>query len=148
MTRALPSSDALRQRLADVGRTIVSREAEHADDLSAAREQAEALHRLVAEALEGYHEAVEEASAGHLRVELGPVRPDDKHVRAVEFDLSRGRTRAIVTVKSRGQVTLVGPFKAGRSEGPCKSFPFEAGKELDDALAEFLEGFLHEAATP
>ncbi|MDX1648477.1 MAG: hypothetical protein R3263_01360, partial [Myxococcota bacterium] len=66
----------------------------------------------------------------------------------VEFALSRGRMRAIVTLKSRGEVTLVGPFKAGGKEGPCRSFPFDAGEELDAALGGFLEAFLREAATP
>jgi hypothetical protein len=74
-------------------------------------------------------------------VRLGELRPDDKHVRAIEFDLSRGRHRAVVTVKSRGEVTLVGPFHAGKAEGPCKTFPFTAEAELRNALGDFLERF-------
>jgi len=66
----------------------------------------------------------------------------------VEFELRRGRHRAIVTAKSRGEVTLVGPFRAGKVEGPCKSFPLEAQEELHLALGEFLEQFVEEAATP
>jgi hypothetical protein len=146
MSRDPSLSDALRERLAAVGRSLAEREAAHAAALGEARREAEALRRVVAEGLEAYHAAASGAEA--LRVTLGPVRPDDKHVRAVEFDLTRGRCRAIVTVKSRGEVTLVGPFKAGRTEGPCKTFPFDAGEELEKALGEFLEAFLHEAATP
>ena len=63
-------------------------------------------------------------------------------------DLRRGRHQAIVTVKSRGEVTLVGPFRAGKVEGPCKSFPFDAEPEIEAELGSFLERFLHEAATP
>jgi hypothetical protein len=137
---------SLRRRLAEVGRSLAAREAEHAAALDEARREAVALHRVVAGGLEAYHEAT--GDAPQLRVELGPVRPDDKHVRSVEFDLVRGRMRAIVTVKSRGEVTLVGPFKAGGTEGPCKSFPFDAREELDKALGEFLESFLQAAATP
>ncbi len=53
-----------------------------------------------------------------------------------------------MTIKSRGDVTLVGPFRSGKVEGPCKSFPFDAERELGEALPAFLESFLEEAATP
>jgi hypothetical protein len=45
-------------------------------------------------------------------------------------------------------VTLVGPFRTGKPEGPCKTFPWDAREELDAALGDFLERFLEEAATP
>jgi hypothetical protein len=102
----------------------------------------------VALGLEGFREGALAAGAPHLDIELGELRLDDKHVRAVEFDLARGRQRAIVTVKARGEVTLVGPFHAGKNEGPCESFPFSAEDELRKALGDFLERFLAEAATP
>ena len=61
-----------------------------------------------------------------------------------------------ITVKSKGEVTLVGPFRAGKNEGPCQSFAFEVGGtsgaqddgELESALGDFLERFLEEAAAP
>ena len=56
--------------------------------------------------------------------------------------------RAIVTAKSRGDITFVGPFRSGKVEGPCKSFPIEAHDEVQGALVSFLETFLAEAATP
>ena len=102
----------------------------------------------MAAALERFHAACAAAGAPHLRVEIGEVRADDKHLRAVEFDLTRGRHRAIVTAKSRGDVTLVGPFRTGKTEGPCLSFPIDAEAELRAALVSFLERFLEEAATP
>lgn len=162
---ALPASgeEALRRRLGALGAELAAREAPHRDGLVRATREAERLRHLVAQGLEAYHAAVAAGGAPELRVELGPVRPDEKHVRAVQFDLARGRHRALVTVRSRGEVTLVGPFKAGRTEGPCKTFPLleagsvEAGRdeagegeagELANALAEFLEAFLQEAATP
>ncbi len=138
----------LRERMAALGRELAEREAAHRDGLAAARAQAAKLRAEVAEALDGFREAVSAAGAQQLEVRLGELRPDDKHVRAVEFDLVRGRYRAIVTVKARGEVTLVGPFHAGRTEGPCKSFPFAAEDELRKALGDFLERFVTEAATP
>jgi len=138
----------LRERMAELGRELGGREAEHRAALDEARRRAAALRAQVSDALEGFRNAVEAAGAPQLAAKVGELRPDDKHVRAVEFDLVRGRHRAIVTVKARGEVTLVGPFHAGKTEGPCKSFPFAAEAELDKALGDFLERFLAEAATP
>jgi hypothetical protein len=139
---------ALRERMARLGRELGEREGAHRAELEEARRRAAALRAQVGEALQAFREAVLAAGAPQLEVRLGELRPDDKHVRAVEFDLSRGRHRAIVTVKSRGEVTLVGPFHAGKAEGPCKTFPFAAEAELEKALGDFLERFLAEAATP
>ena len=139
---------ALRERMARLGRELGERESPHRAELEEARRRAAWLRAEVADALAGFREAVDVAGAPQLAVSLGEIRPDDKHVRAVEFDLSRGRHRAIVTVKARGEVTLVGPFHAGKTEGPCKSFPFSAETELEKALGDFLERFLAEAATP
>jgi len=144
----MPAPSALRDRLAAAGRELGAREASNEAAREEAWKRASALRRTVAEAIEAFHAAAAQAGAPHLRVDLGEARTDDKHLRSVQFDLTRGRHRAIVTVKSRGEVTLVGPFQAGKTEGPCKSFPFDAEAELGDALAEFLERFLSEAATP
>jgi len=132
-------------RFERLGHSLRDREAEHADALADARVCVERLHAVVAKALEDFNSA---AGLPQLTVELGEVRPDEKHVRSVEFDLVRGRHRAIVTAKSRGEVTLVGPFHRGKTEGPCRSFPFEAGPELQAALGEFLEQFLEAASSP
>lgn len=144
----LDSRDPLGARLAALGRSLGEREAAHRAELDAARACAERLREDVARALERFHAAAEEAGAPHLRVALSEIRLDDKHLRAVEFDLLRGRHKAIVVAKSRGDLTLVGPFHVGKPEGPCRSFPFDARPEIDEALGTFLESFLEEAATP
>ena len=138
----------LRERMEALGRRLGSREAEHAEALAAARRSAQQLRDRVNEAVVAFERAAAKSGAGHLEVAVSEPRTDDKHLRAVEFDLQRGRHRAIVTVKSRGEVTLVGPFKAGKTEGPCRTFPVAAGDEIDAALCDFLERFLEEAATP
>jgi hypothetical protein len=138
----------LRGRLETLGRELGAREAEHQPALERARRCAEALRNEVAGALAAFQAAVDRAGAPHLRVELGAPRTDQKHLRAVEFDLVRGRHRAIVTVKSRGEVTLVGPFHVGKTEGPCLTFPIDSQAEIGKALGDFLERFLIEAATP
>jgi hypothetical protein len=142
------STQGFTDRFERLGQTLGAREAEHAGGLEQARALAEALRARVASALEAFHRASRAAGAPHLKVDLGEVRLDDKHLRAVEFEISRGRHRAIVTAKSRGDVTLVGPFHRGKTEGPCRSFPFDARDELDAALGDFLERFCEEAATP
>lgn len=142
-----PSSD-LAARLESLGRSLGERELAHRQGLEQARTQVERLREQVAQAFERFHAAAEGAGAPHLRIEVSPVRVDDKHLRSVEFELQRGRHRAIVTAKSRGEVTLVGPFRVGKPEGPCLSFPFEAQDELMAALGSFLERFAEEAASP
>ncbi len=138
----------LRARLEEIGRKLGAEEAAHRAALDDARRRAESLHREVSDALAAFHAAAASSGAPHLRIEVSPVRLDDKHVRAMEFELRRGRHVAIVTVKSRGDVTLVGPFRAGKTEGPCLTFPFSAECELADALGGFLERFLDDAVTP
>jgi hypothetical protein len=142
------SPTALTAHLATIGRTLGEREAEHGEGLERARKCVEGLRVEVAAALDAFHRAAAAAGAPHLQIELSPVRTDDKHLRSVEFELWRGRYRAIVTAKSRGDVTFVGPFRSGKTEGPCKSFPIDARDEVQGALASFLETFLEEAATP
>ena len=148
MSVAPPPETDLGSRLEVLGRTLGAREAEHRAGLDAARACAESLRAQIAAALERFHRAAAEAGAPHLRVDLSEIRPDDKHLRAVEFELGRGRHKAIVTAKSRGEVTLVGPFRSGKNEGPCLTFPLDAGEELAAALGAFLARFLEEAATP
>jgi len=143
-----PDGQGLEARLAEVGRRLGEREAEHSRALASARSRAEELRAEVARALEAFHASAEGAGAPQLRVALGEVRLDDKHTRSLQFDLARGRCAGIVTVKSRGEVTLVGPFQRGKAEGPCLSFPFEAEAELRKALGDFLERFLEEGAHP
>lgn len=138
---------SLEERIDAFAQGVLAREARHADALAAAREKADALHARVAGALDRFNAAIAKDVPG-LRVEVTPPRLDDKHVHAIEFDLARGRHRAIVIVKSKGEVTLVGPFRAGKNEGPCRTFPFEEAADLDDALADFLERFLEEATAP
>ncbi|MEE3328922.1 MAG: hypothetical protein VX252_16400 [Myxococcota bacterium] len=138
---------ALEESLAELGRQLVAREREHSADLEQASEYAKKLHARVASGLEGFHEEVL-PEAPHLAVLLGEPCVDEKHLHAVQFDLRRGSHRAIFTVKSRGEITLVGPFRVGKKEGPCRSFPTTADAEIGSALEEFVQAFIREAATP
>lgn len=144
----LSGGSGLGARLEALGRSLGAREVAHADGLAQARSLLDALRGEVAAGLARFHATAAEAGAPHLQVALSDVRIDEKHLRAVEFELSRGRHRAIVVGKSRGEITLVGPFRAGKDEGPCKSVPFGAPEKLDAAVGDFLEAFLEQAASP
>jgi len=143
-----PPAIDLPARLENLGRTLGEREAAYARDLEAARGQADALRVRVEEALERFHAAAARAGAPHLRIDLSEIRVDDKHLRAVEFELTRGRHKAIVVAKSAGEITLVGPFSRGKTEGPCKTLPFASKAEISTALGDFIAAFIEEAATP
>ena len=145
---APPPEADLRSRLAAAGTQLGSRESAHRAGLDEATKRCEVLRTLVAEAIEAFHRAASDAGAPHLRVEVTPVRIDEKHIRAIEFEVRRGRHAGVVTVKSRGDVTLVGPFRSGKTEGPCRTFPWDAEDEICKALGDFLLRFLEEAATP
>jgi hypothetical protein len=140
----------LEARLAERGRALAEREARFVPELARARTLAESLHRTVSEALSAYH--LETLAAPWLSVQIGPVTHDDKHLHAFEFDVRRGRHRAIVVIKSRGEATLVGPFHQGKQEGPCRRVQLgeatSASDELLGALGDLLDAFLDQATEP
>lgn len=138
---------SLNERMKALAQDVVIREARHADDMLRAAEKLDTLHAAVASAIEAFNSEVGD-SVPHLRIEVSDPRIDDKHLHAHEFELVRGRHRALVIAKSKAEITLVGPFKTGKNEGPCRTFPFGAEGDLDDALADFLERFLEEATAP
>jgi len=141
--------DPLRERLAAAGRALGEREAPHQAALEEARARCRELHGRVRDALAAFHAAAVAAGAPHLVLTVGEPHLDEKHVRAVEFEVRRGRHVGIVTAKSKRELTFVGPFRTGKQEGPCRSLPFDApGEEVEAVLAEFLERLVEEAATP
>jgi hypothetical protein len=145
---APPPEADLRSRLSAAGSLLGARETTHRSALEEAQKRCEALRALVADAVDKFHSAAADAGAPHLRIEVTPVHLDDKHVRAIAFEVRRGRHAGVVTVKSRGDVTLVGPFRSGKAEGPCRTFPWDARDDIDSSLGDFLLRFLEEAATP
>lgn len=142
-------SESLRERLAAAGRALGEREAPHRAALEEAATRCHALHARVCDAIDGFHAAAAAAGAPHLSLVISAPRLDEKHVRASEFEIRRGRHAGIVIAKAKREFTFVGPFRTGKAEGPCRSVPFDApAQELDAALAEFLERLVEEAATP
>ena len=144
-----PGSDPLLARLAAAGRELGAREAPHRAALEEAGARCAALRARVQAALEAFQAEAAAAGAPHLALTVSEPRLDDKHVRAFEFEVARGRHVGVVVVKAKREIALVGPFQRGKQEGPCRRLPFDAPEdELDAALAAFLERLVEEAATP
>jgi hypothetical protein len=137
----------LNDRIEAIAHDLAKREAAHSEAMLQAQERAEELYGQVDSAISRFNQTLAR-SVPYLRVEVSPPRVDDKHLHAVEFDLERGQHRGVITVKTKGEVTLVGPFRIGKKEAPCRSFPVAASEEIGDALGDFLERFLQEAASP
>jgi hypothetical protein len=138
----------LAEQLEQTGKRLGERETAEAEKLAHIRLRAAELHERVRLGLEGFYRGSREAGAAHFAVELSPPRIDDKHLHSVQFDLSRGRHRLIVTLKSKGEVTLVGPFKHGKQEGPCNSIALDDDAAIDAGLSEVLDKFLEAAFAP
>jgi hypothetical protein len=146
--RRVEDGMTLAERLEAQGKQLGEREAANAAAIAHATERSQQIHARVRAGLDGFHAGCKAGGAPRLVVDLSPPRVDDKHLHAVQFDLSRGRYRMIVTVKSKGEVTLVGPFKAGKQEGPCRSIPLADDAAIDEGLGEVLSDFLAEAFKP
>lgn len=136
----------LSESLEAVGRELREREAAHAEKLALAQRRASEIHARVAEGLAGFERGA--AGVGHLAVSLSDPRVDDKHLHAVQFDVSRGRHLVIFTVKTKGAMTLVGPFKDGSDEGPCKRVDLEDDAAIEAGLEGVLRAFLEAAFKP
>jgi len=138
---------SLEERLKAIAESVVERERRHAGDMTHAAEKLAELRSTVAGAIDAFNATVAR-DVPQLSIDVSPVRLDEKHLHAHEFELARGRHRALVIAKSKSEFTLVGPFKTGKNEGPCRTFPFSAESDLEDAIEDFLERFLEEATAP
>ena len=135
----------LDERMSEAGSRFGEREALQAEPLEVAATHARSLHAKVRQALDHFHAAATAAGSGHLVITLSEPSLDAKHIRAFQFEIARGRTRAIVTAKSRGDVTLVGPFDHGKPEKPCYSLSLDEEEQIEEALGDLLEAFFDKA---
>ncbi len=135
-------------RFRKLAEELAARDPGLAARLRDAREAARELRELAFEAVEAFRERAAELGAPYLgNVEVSLVEPDEKHVDCVQFRVSRGRTEllCIAIAEGEGKVRLVGPFKRGKSEGPCADAPLR-GPEVERALEDRVERLLREAA--
>ncbi len=76
---------------------------------------------------------------------MSGVEPDEKHVDCLQFRIARGRWEALCVVKAKGSVTLVGPFKRGKTEKPCSDQPLR-GAAVESALEELVTRLIRVAS--
>ena len=139
-------------RLRQLGEEVGRREADRLAARDEARRVAEDLRARLERALDAFAGAAAAAGSPHLRglLEVGPVEPDDKSVRAFQIRIERGRHEAVVVSKDRGEIMLVGPYRRGEEQGPCNPVTL-AGESLaddqglDDALESFLEALVRQS---
>jgi len=137
---------SLVEKLEGIGARLAAREAADAEQMDQVWKRAHQIRTRVEAGLEGFRRGAGEAAP--LAVSCSPVRLDDKHLHAVQFDVARGRHRVIVTLKSKGVVTLVGPFTDGSSEGPCRRIDLDDDAAIDAGLEEVLVAFVERAFAP
>ncbi|MCP4035396.1 MAG: hypothetical protein GY733_00540 [bacterium] len=137
---------SLAAKMEQIGARLAEREAGVADQMERVWKRAREIRMRVDAGLEGFRRGA--GDLAQLAVTLSEPRLDEKRLHAVQFDVARGRHRVIVTVKSKGVVTLVGPFKDGSQEGPCKRIDLDDDAAIDAGLEEVLAAFLEDAFAP
>ena len=135
------------QRFRKLADELAERDPALAARLRGAREAARLLRDAAFEAVEAFRQRAAELGAGYLgNIEVSGVEPDEKHVDAVQFRITRGRLEVICVAVARGEgkMRVVGPFKRGKEEGPCAEAPLR-GAEIETLLEERLAALVREA---
>ena len=96
--------------------------------------------------VDAFRSAVCKKGSEHLgHIEVGPVEPDAKHVDCIQFTIARGRFEAVCVAKAKGVITLVGPYKRGKTEKPCNDYEL-SGSETEAGLEELLLELIRQAS--
>jgi hypothetical protein len=136
------------QRFRKLAEELAAREPDLPARLARARQAATALREAAARAVEAFRSRAAELGAPHLlNLEVSPLEPDEKHVDALQFRISRGRHELLCVAIARGEgkMRVVGPFKRGKQEGPCAEAGL-TGSEIESLLSERLEALVREAS--
>lgn len=130
-------------RLAD---ELAARDAGLAEQLATVRDATERLNGVARAAVDAFRIAAASSGAPHLtEISVSGVEPDEKHVDCLQFRVARGRWEAVCVAKAKGSVTLVGPFKRGKSEKPCSDQPL-VGPEVEAALERLVADLIRAAS--
>jgi hypothetical protein len=135
-------------RFRTLAEELAAREPDLARRLARTREAASALRESAAQAVEAFRSRATELGAAHLgHITVSPLEPDEKHVDAIQFRISRGRLELLCVAIARGEgkVRVVGPFKRGKQEGPCAEAGL-TGPEIESLLEERLAALVREAS--
>ena len=131
--------------LLELAERLSARDRDLGPGLARAQVAAERLRVHASAAIGRFRSAVQRSGAEHLaHIEIGPVEPDDKHVDCLQCRVRRGRHEAVLVIKASGKVTLVGPFRSGKTEKPCTDFSPE-GPEVEAGVVDLLTRLLEQA---
>jgi hypothetical protein len=118
------------------------------EQLALIREPAEQLRLQAERAVDAFRARARVLGAEHLtHVTVSRLEPDQKHVNCLQFSIERGRhTLLCVAIANAdgGKIRLVGPFRSGKTEGPCAEHP-PCGPEVEAALEQRILDLLREA---
>lgn len=125
---------------------LARRDRDLAEPLRSAREALGELRECAREHVAAFATAAQRAGAPHLaELGVGPVEPDEKHVDCWQFKVRRGRWEIVCVAKPRGAVTLVGPYRQGKPEHPCRDYPLPS-EAAQDGLCDLLLDLIRQAS--
>jgi hypothetical protein len=117
--------------------------------LANARTGAEELRSQAQRCIDAFLRRARALGAEQLgSVSVSAVMPDEKHVNCVQFSIERGRSALLCVAIANaegGKIRLVGPFKRGRTEGPCGDYPL-CGREVEAGLEQRMLDLLRQAS--
>jgi hypothetical protein len=116
--------------------------------LESIRGPVERLRQAAAHAVDAFVARAQELGASHLaHVDVSEVLPDEKHVDCLSFRVRRGRFEllCIAVAGASPKIRTVGPFRRGKTEGPCADYDL-AAPQIEGELADRIEELLREAA--
>jgi hypothetical protein len=133
-------------RFEQLAAALADRDRGVSSSLESVRPALEGLRAKALGAIEAFVRVARAHGGAHLTdIELSAVESDEKHVDCLQFKVARGRWELTCVGKSRGVVTLVGPYRRGGPEKPCAHFPLPSA-EADGTLQDLLLDLLREAS--
>jgi hypothetical protein len=134
------------KRFEELAGELGARDRDLAEPLRVARAELDRLRQSACEHVAAFVAAVQRAGAPHLaQVSVGPVEPDEKHVDCWQFKVQRGRWEIVCVAKPRGVVTLVGPYRSGKPEHPCRDYPLPS-EAAQGGLVDLLLDLIRQAS--
>ena len=136
------------ERFEKLARELALRDRDLSESLRDAGAAAEERRTHALACIDAFAAAARAEGAEHLTdVAVGPLGTDAKHVDCASFTVARGRWKSVCVAKAapKAKVTLVGPFKKGQPEKPCRDVPLR-GEETRAGLEELLLALLEQGS--
>lgn len=135
------------ERFSELADELAARDPDAPARLEAARAPIERLRERADRAVQAFVARAEQLGASHLtHVEVSEVLPDEKYVDCWSYRIRRGRHEllCIAVAGASPKIRIVGPFRRGKTEGPCADHEIGAPQTEADLL-DRIEELLREA---